>query len=353
MRHRRPTEAGGRTGTGTAALGLLFAGAVRVGGGSAVGVEGLGGWKCAWVCARETEGQGGMWRLACTLAVLPFARSEDMEFEVDLGGEASWSPEPEPMVGYNCSVTLGHRDCQKVYAPDPAAFGSLGACEDSGCPSCRKDTCHAHGECTDHGGCVCDTNYYPSSSCSLYCEPTATCHGHGKCQRDVGVCECDADYYPKSNCTTYCKAEETCNGNGKCGEAGTCECNAYYYPPDTCEHSKLLMGAAVAGAVSLVVVRRLHLPLLPAPSVPRSFVARALTYRARCIGRRRCRLSLAMLVPSLRMSSFVCALTPCGDLARSLPRTQAVCALFVCRQKACGPFAGRIDGGCVALTALR
>ena len=30
-----------------------------------------------------------MWRLACTLVVLPFARSQDMESEVDLGFETN------------------------------------------------------------------------------------------------------------------------------------------------------------------------------------------------------------------------------------------------------------------------
>ena len=290
-----------------------------------------------------------MWRLACTLVVLPFARSQDMESEVDLGGEASWSPEPEPMEGYNCTAIFGHKDCQKVYAPSSAAFATLAACEDSGCPSCRKDTCHAHGDCSDQGGCDCDPNYYPSSSCSFYCEPKETCHGHGKC-RDAGVCECDADYYPKSNCTTYCKAEETCNGNGKCGDAGTCECDAHYYPQDTCARSALLMGAAVVGAVSLVVVRRLHLPLLPVLSV-----ARALAYRARCIDRRRCRLDLAMLGFSSRAVVCLCADPPCGDPARSLPHEHRLGGRSSCvvRRHVVPLRAESMAGALLVLTALR
>jgi hypothetical protein len=167
---------------------------------------------------------------------------------------------------FKCESVFGNKGCQEVFAPNKADYPDVKACEDSGCSSCREVTCHAHGECRQHAeGCDCDANYYPSSSCSVYCEPKATCHGHGTCG-DAGACECDADYYPAGECTTFCNAEVTCHGNGNCAAEGTCECVGHYYPTDTCEHSVLLMGAAVAGVVSLLVVRRLHLPFVLVPA---------------------------------------------------------------------------------------
>ena len=167
---------------------------------------------------------------------------------------------------YNCTGVFGHLGCQQVFAPDTATFSDLKHCEDSSCPSCREVTCHSHGECRqDAAGCDCEANFYPSSSCSIYCEPKETCHGHGTCGA-AGVCECDADYYPAGNCTTECNAETSCHGNGKCTAEGACECDGRYISADTCEHSVLLVGAAIAGVVSLLVVRRLCLPSLLVPA---------------------------------------------------------------------------------------
>ena len=120
-----------------------------------------------------------MWRVMwASLALLPVARSQGREWaEVELESEGSWAPEPEPMVGFNCAAVLGHKDCQRVYAPDHANFTDLSACEQSGCDSCREKTCNAHGACTgkvDGPKCTCEANYYPSSSCSIWKRPTAT-----------------------------------------------------------------------------------------------------------------------------------------------------------------------------------
>lgn len=168
---------------------------------------------------------------------------------------------------FNCQSVFGSPPgCQQVFAPDKANFKDMDACEASGCASCREKTCHSHGNCsTVVTGCICDPNYYPSSSCSVYCDPASTCHGHGKCG-DAGACECDANYYPAGNCTTFCNAEETCHGNGKCGDKGACECDGHYLSPDSCEHSVMMIGAAAAGVISLVVVRGLCLSSVLVPA---------------------------------------------------------------------------------------
>ena len=65
--------------------------------------------------------------LAAAPAALAAEASEQaLEYELD---EGSWEPEPEPMVGWNCTNVLGNTDCQKVYGGGyPAAYPDEAIC---------------------------------------------------------------------------------------------------------------------------------------------------------------------------------------------------------------------------------
>lgn len=78
--------------------------------------------------------------------------------------------------------------------------------------------CSGHGVSVD-GGCACDSGYY-TIDCSVFCDPSSTCNGHGSCDASFGTCICSG-YFAGTSC-------DSCSGS-RTYASGCTECQSGLY----------------------------------------------------------------------------------------------------------------------------
>lgn len=129
---------------------------------------------------------------------------------------------------------------------------ATGACELS-CPNFEGQNCAGHGDCDEHGVCVCYPGYR-GTDCSSKCPGTTNpgqphaviCSGHGVC--GANGCECVEGWYG-TGCREGCPGapDNICSGHGTCGGSlGKCQCDAAYVTPTGTGATTLVHGGGIS-----------------------------------------------------------------------------------------------------------